>query len=1049
MLIQFKRGPKSAIQTQSLIAGEPAFATDTRELFVGDGFTIGGVSISALGGAVTYISQDTPPPDPSDPVNAKVFWYETDTNFLYIWKYSGGAGAWERVLASGPTGPAGPAGPQGVQGIQGTQGIQGVRGATILNGTSAPTSSTVAIDGDYFLNTTTKELFGPRTTVNNIAFWGTGISLKGDTGEKGDKGDAGNQGAAGQDGAQGPRGFSVLNGAANPVDGAAPSGDGVDGDFWINRTTWQIFGPKNSGLWGAGYTLKGADSTVPGPQGIPGTNGLNGINGTNGLDGRTILNGSVAPTSSTGAVGDFYIQTITPPVLWGPKQVAGWPASGIALTGPKGDKGDKGDTGSAALWNFTGAYDGGRAYAVGDLATFEGKLFYRTNANGGNVGDTPYVGSTFWNLVVSGGLGFKWVGDYNDPAISVLTFSKNDVVEYDGSAYICITDNTNNIIPTTTANWNLLAARGEQGPEGKAGITDIKAVTPLNWDGATTTLKINDGTSQGQVLSWNGANWSPANIDPPILELSGLQDVSITTPSSGETLLYDATISKWVNGTPVSSLDDLTDVVITTPEIQHTLVYDGTNWVNIANSLDNLSDAVISNVTADDVLLYNGTNWINQSLTLGNISDVELTSPQDQEALVYNNGKWVNAKTVTEIKAKLPLEWDQTTSTVSIANGSNNGQLVVWDGKDWVTKNLNAITPLSLDNSTFDLTFGVSGAQGDILTYDAGGWRAVSARSLGSGGRGPSLLHGEGPPTPALGSNGDFYFDTLNHDLYGPKCGGCLNIQPGGSVFQWEGISARLHLIGPTGLTGPAGPTGPTGPQGAIGATGPSGPRGFSTSNIIHEKTASLAQVANLTTVNFNFATEGNEGDFLLLRVIDANSVEVSIRLYGKKENGSWTAYDNLTDYAELKGIQGATGAQGPQGIQGIPGVQGGQKIWNQQINGTFVNPSNSIGEDGDYYIIHHYDSGGTNLQNVYLYGPKENNVWPAGVSLRGQTGPTGAQGEQGPQGPTFIPSVLAPIAYDAGGQEFSFAALRNQNWINNIKGTPFNVAYRRSWMGI
>lgn len=1003
MLIQFKRGPKSAVQTQLLIAGEPAFATDTKELFVGDGFTIGGVSISALGGAVTYISQDTPPPDPSDPVNAKVFWYETDTNFLHIWKYAGGVGAWERVLASGPTGPAGPAGPQGLQGVQGAQGVQGIRGATILNGTSAPTSSTVALDGDYFFNTTTKELFGPRTTVNSVAFWGTGISLKGDTGEKGDKGDTGNQGAAGQDGAQGPRGFSVLNGATNPIDGAAPAGDGIDGDFWINRATWQIFGPKNSGLWGTGYSIKGADSTVPGPQGIPGTNGLNGTNGTNGtngLDGRTILNGSVAPAGSAGAVGDFYIQTTTPPVLWGPKEVSGWPASGIALTGPKGDKGDTGAAG----------------------------------ANGAAGAD---------------GTGFKWVGDYNDPAISILTFSKNDVVEYDGSAYICTMDDTVDIIPTTTSNWDLLVARGEQGPEGAAGITDIKAVTPLNWDGTTTTLKINDGTSQGQVLSWDGANWSPANIDPPILELSGLQDVEITTPSSGETLLYDSSISKWVNGTPVSSLDDLTDVVITSPEIQHTLVYDGTNWVNITNSLDNLSDAVISSATADDVLLYDGTNWINQSLTLGNISDVELTSPQDQEALVYNNGKWVNAKTITEIQAKLPLEWDQTTSTVSIANGSNSGQLIVWDGTDWVTKNLNAITPLSLDNSTFDLTFGVSGAQGDILTYDAGGWRAVSARSLGSGGRGPSLLHGEGPPTPALGSNGDFYFDTLNHDLYGPKCGGCLNIQPGGSVFQWEGISARLHLIGPTGLTGPVGPTGPTGPQGATGATGPSGPRGTSTQNIIHEKTASLAQVANLTAVNLNFSTDGNDGDFLLVRVIDQNSVEVSIRLYGAKINGSWTAYDNLTDYAELKGIQGATGAQGPQGIQGIPGVQGGQKIWNQQINGTFVNPSNSIGEDGDYYIIHHYDSGGTNLQNVYLYGPKENNVWPSGVSLRGQTGPTGAQGEQGPQGPSFTPSVLAPITYNSGAQEFSFLASRDQNWINSIKGTPFNVAYRRSWMGL
>jgi len=983
-LIQFKNGPKASLQTQILALGEPAFASDTHELFVGDGFQVGGFNIATIGGVVTYTIQSAQPPAPADPANAKAFWYDTDDQFLYIWKYGAGTGAWERVLASGPTGPAGPAGSQGIQGIQGIQGVQGPRGATILSGTSDPTSATAAVDGDYFFNSISKTLFGPRTTVNSLVSWGSGVSLKGD---KGDTGDAGPQGDPGAAGAQGPRGYSVLNGGVDPL-----ASDGLDGDFWINRATWQIFGPKASGLWGQGYTLKGADSTVAGPAGPA---GANGTNGTNGLDGKTLLNGSIAPTNSTGVVGDFYIQTSDPPVLWGAKEVAGWPSSGITLAGPKGDKGDPGVAGAAG----------------------------------------------------APGTGFKWVGDYNDPAISVLTFSKNDVVEFDGSAYICITDGTKDIVPTTTANWDLLAARGEQGPEGKAGITDIAAVTPLNWDLTTTTLKINEGTTQGQVLSWNGANWAPANIDPPILELSGLQDVNITTPSSGETLLYDAATSKWVNGTAVSALDDLTDVVITAPDIQNTLIYDGTNWINLPNSLDNLSDVVISTATADDVLLYDGTNWINQSLVIGNISDVEITSPENQQALVYQDGKWVNAKTITEIKANAPLEWDQPTSTVSLTNGSTEGQLIVWDGTNWVTKNLNAITPLALDNTSFDLTFGVTGAQGDILTYDAGGWRAISARSLGSGGRGPSMLHGEGPPSPGYGSNGDFYYDTLNNDLYGPKCGGCINIQPGGSIFQWEGISVKLHLVGPTGLTGPQGPTGPVGPQGITGDTGPAGPRGASTTNIIHEETATEAQVSDLNSVNFNFAALGNDGDFLLLRVIDANDVEVSIRLYGKKVNGSWTAYDALANYAELKGIQGNTGPQGPQGIQGLPGAQAGQVIWYEQVNGTLTVPS--VGQNGDFLIINHYDSTGNTYQNTYLYGPKENNTWPAGISLRGPQGATGAQGEQGPQGPSFTPSVLAPITYDAGGQEFSFSAARNQPWVNNIKGVPFNAGYRRSWMGL
>jgi hypothetical protein len=54
------------------------------------------------------------------------------------------------------------------------------------------------------------------------------------------------------------------------------------------------------------------------------------------------------------------------------------------------------------LWNFTGAYGGGTPYAVGDVATYDGKTWYRINSNGGNVGDTPAEG-TFWTLLADKG----------------------------------------------------------------------------------------------------------------------------------------------------------------------------------------------------------------------------------------------------------------------------------------------------------------------------------------------------------------------------------------------------------------------------------------------------------------------------------------------------------------------------------------------------------------------------------------------------------------------------------------------------------------------
>jgi hypothetical protein len=69
---------------------------------------------------------------------------------------------------------AGPPGPQGPQGVAGPAGLYG---KTILNGTSNPGPSQ-GTAGDFFLNTTTQTLFGPKVGNN----WGSGVILKGNDG---------------------------------------------------------------------------------------------------------------------------------------------------------------------------------------------------------------------------------------------------------------------------------------------------------------------------------------------------------------------------------------------------------------------------------------------------------------------------------------------------------------------------------------------------------------------------------------------------------------------------------------------------------------------------------------------------------------------------------------------------------------------------------------------------------------------------------------------------------------------------------------------------
>jgi len=82
--------------------------------------------------------------------------------------------------------------------------------------------------------------------------------------------------------------------------------------------------------------------------------------------------------------------------------MARFTTAGGSGDGTQGAPGPAGSNGADAIWNYTGEYSGGAAYAVGDLATYDGQLWYRANANGGNVGDTPAQGF-IWNLLAAKG----------------------------------------------------------------------------------------------------------------------------------------------------------------------------------------------------------------------------------------------------------------------------------------------------------------------------------------------------------------------------------------------------------------------------------------------------------------------------------------------------------------------------------------------------------------------------------------------------------------------------------------------------------------------
>lgn len=113
------------------------------------------------------------------------------------------------------------------------------------------------------------------------------------------------------------KGSQILSGNVEPVTSL-----GTVGDYYLNKNTMELYGPKTKEGWGSAMGLKGAQGEK-GKDGSNGTNGNNGINGTNGKDGATILSGTTIPTVSQGKIGDWYIDTDNK-FLYGPKTKNGW-----------------------------------------------------------------------------------------------------------------------------------------------------------------------------------------------------------------------------------------------------------------------------------------------------------------------------------------------------------------------------------------------------------------------------------------------------------------------------------------------------------------------------------------------------------------------------------------------------------------------------------------------------------------------------------------------------------------------------------------------------
>ena len=198
--------------------------------------------------------------------------------------------------AAGPTGPkgdTGDTGPQGAQGIQGIQGPAGPQGETGVQGPQGVQGET-GPKGDTGAAGPQGET-GPQGPQGIQGIQG----IQGETGPKGDTGATGPKGETGATGASGPAGADGKTWHGGTVD---PTTEGVDGDWYINRSTWHVW-EKVSGTWTDRGTIKGADGAGAGDVVGP-ASAVNGrIAVFDGVTGKLIKDGGQTIAGLEPAIG--------------------------------------------------------------------------------------------------------------------------------------------------------------------------------------------------------------------------------------------------------------------------------------------------------------------------------------------------------------------------------------------------------------------------------------------------------------------------------------------------------------------------------------------------------------------------------------------------------------------------------------------------------------------------------------------------------------------------------------------------------------------------
>jgi len=177
-----------------------------------------------------------------------------------------------------------------------------------------------------------------------------------------------------------------------------------------------------------------------------------------------------------------------------------------------------------------------------------------------------------------------------------------------------------------------------------------------------------------------------------------------------------------------------------------------------------------------------------------------------------------------------------------------------------------------------------------------------------------TILSGSAIPTKAVGIDGDFYIDTKNLNLYGPKVKGVWKIATSLKQAEIKSVTTVVGEQGGIGATGATGPQGDKGDKGATGSTGVAGSVGLSGATGAKGNDGATG-ASGFSGATGSIGATGAKGDTGLTGATGAAGAKGDTGLTGA------TGLKGDTGTAGASGTTGAAGAKGDTGTAGADGV--------------------------------------------------------------------------------------------------------------------------------